>query len=78
MSKPEGPSNPRTQNEEVPAPNQQQTADYIASVSLGLSGMAEQAGLPFLKYLLDMTAEEATSGATGPTAPIGSKKPASN
>jgi hypothetical protein len=38
---------------------QQQTAAYIADVTLGLRGIADRAQLPFLTYLLDMTVQEA-------------------
>jgi len=38
---------------------QQQTATYIADMSLGLRSMSEKAGLTFLTYLLDMTVQEA-------------------
>lgn len=41
--------------------NCQQAADHIASVTLELSAIAEKLNLPFLKYLLDMTADEAMS-----------------
>jgi hypothetical protein len=50
----------KPQSEAGPAPDQQQTAEHVASVSFELSEMAAMAEMPFLKYLLDMTIEEAT------------------
>ena len=58
MSKPQRTSEPRTRNEAVHTLNQQQTAAYIADVSLGLRGMADKVDLPFLTYLLDMVVHE--------------------
>jgi hypothetical protein len=43
----------------APALNQQQTAAYVADVTLGLRAMADKADLPFLTYLLDMAVHEA-------------------
>jgi hypothetical protein len=59
MGKPQRTSEPRTRNEAVPALTQQQTAAYIADVTLGLRGLADRAELPFLTYLLDMAVHEA-------------------
>jgi hypothetical protein len=59
MGKPQRTSDSKTQNEAGPALNQQQTAAYIADVSLGLRAMADKAGQPFLTYLLDMIVHEA-------------------
>ena len=59
MGKPQRTSEPRSRNEAVPALNQQQTAGYIADVTLGLRTMADKADLPFLTYLLDMAVHEA-------------------
>lgn len=39
--------------------SQQQTAAYIADMTLGLRAMADKAALPFLTYLLDMAVHEA-------------------
>jgi hypothetical protein len=59
MVKPQKTSQARSQQREAPALSQQQTAAYIADVTLGLRGMADRAELPFLTYLLDMTVHEA-------------------
>ena len=59
MGKVQRTSEPKIGNEAVSALNQQQTAAYIADVTLGLRGMADKAGLPFLTYLLDMAVHEA-------------------
>ena len=59
MAKAQRVNAPRIGNEAVSAMSQQQTAAYIADVSLGLRSMAHQAGLPFLTYLLDMAVHEA-------------------
>ncbi len=59
MGKPQRTSPPRARDEAVRALTQQQTAAYIADVSLGLRGMADKVDLPFLTYLLDMVVHEA-------------------
>lgn len=59
MGKPQKTREARSQQSEAPTLTQQQTAAYIADVSLGLRGMADRAELPFLTYLLDMTVQEA-------------------
>jgi hypothetical protein len=59
MAKPQRTSEARSHRSEAPALSQQQTAAYIADVTLGLRGMADRAQLPFLTYLLDMTVQEA-------------------
>ena len=59
MGKPQKTSEARSQQSEAPTLSQQQTAAYIADVTLGLRGLADQAQLPFLTYLLDMTVQEA-------------------
>jgi len=59
MDEPDGTSKAKTRNEPQPALNQKQTADYVASLSLGLMSMAGSADMPFLAYLLDMAAQEA-------------------
>lgn len=61
MGKPQRTSERNTEQKKdiAPALNQQQTAAYIADVTLGLRGMADKAALPFLTYLLDMTVHEA-------------------
>jgi hypothetical protein len=59
MGKPQRATEPKTREEAAPALNQQQTAAYIADVSLGLRGMADKADLTFLTYLLDMAVHEA-------------------
>jgi hypothetical protein len=41
------------------APDRQQMAEHVASVSFELSEMAARAEMPFLSHLLDMTTEEA-------------------
>ena len=58
MGKPQETSREKIQAEAVPVLSQQQTAAYIADVSLGLRGMAEKADLVFLTYLLDMAVHE--------------------
>lgn len=58
MGKPQRTSEARKRNEAVPELTQQQTAAYIADVSLGLRGMADKVDLPFLTYLLDMVVHE--------------------
>jgi hypothetical protein len=50
---------PKPQGEPKRALDQQQTAAYIMDVALGLRGLAKQADLSFLTYLLDMTVHEA-------------------
>ena len=59
MDKPQKTSQARPQQREVPTLTQQQTAAYIADVTLGLRGIADRTQLPFLTYLLDMTVQEA-------------------
>jgi hypothetical protein len=59
MGKPQKTSEARSQQSEAFTLTQQQTAAYIADVSLGLRGIADRAQLPFLTYLLDMTVQEA-------------------
>ena len=59
MGKPQKTSEARSQQSGAITLTQQQTAAYIADVTLGLRGMADQAQLPFLTYLLDMTVQEA-------------------
>jgi len=59
MGKPQKSDEARSQQSEAVSLSQQQTAAYIADVTLGLRGMADQAQLPFLTYLLDMTVQEA-------------------
>ena len=59
MGKPQKTSEARSQRGEVTTLSQQQTAAYIADVTLGLRGIADRAQLPFLTYLLDMTVQEA-------------------
>ena len=59
MGKPLKTSEARARSDVLPGLNQQQTAAYIADVSLGLRGMADKADLAFLTYLLDMAVHEA-------------------
>ena len=59
MGKPQKSDEARSQQSGAVSLSQQQTAAYIADVTLGLRGMADQAQLPFLTYLLDMTVQEA-------------------
>jgi hypothetical protein len=59
MGKPQKTSEARARSDALPSLNQQQTASYIADVSLGLRGMADKADLAFLTYLLDMVVHEA-------------------
>ena len=59
MGKVQRTSIPKARNEAVSALNQQQTAAYISDVALGLRGMSDKAGMPFLTYLLDMAVHEA-------------------
>lgn len=59
MGKPQRTSEARLQQSEALTLTQQQTAAYIADVTLGLRGIADRAQLPFLTYLLDMTVQEA-------------------
>lgn len=59
MGEPERTSEAKSQQTAAPGLSQQQTAAYIADVTLGLRGMADRAELPFLTYLLDMTVQEA-------------------
>lgn len=59
-------SEAKAQSEAGPAPDQQQMAEHIASVSFELSEMAARADMPFLKYLLDMTMEEAAQQSNMP------------
>ncbi len=59
MGEPERTSEAKSQQSEALTLTQQQTAAYIADVSLGLRGMADRAELPFLTYLLDMAVQEA-------------------
>ena len=49
----------KTQSEAGSAPDQQQMAEHVASVSFELSEMAARAEMPFLECLLDMAFEEA-------------------
>jgi hypothetical protein len=57
--KPQKTSEARVRSDALPSLNQQQTAAYIADVSLGLRGMADKADLAFMTYLLDMVVHEA-------------------
>ena len=59
MGKAQETSEPRNVKDASSALNQQQTAAYIADISLGLRSMATKASLPFLTYLLDMAVHEA-------------------
>ncbi len=59
MGKPQKTGEARSQQSEMSTLTQQQTAAYIADVSLGLRAIADRAQLPFLTYLLDMTVQEA-------------------
>ena len=59
MGKIQGMSESKTRSETPLALSQQETAAYIADVTLGLRGIAERAELSFLTYLLDMTVQEA-------------------
>jgi hypothetical protein len=59
MGKPQKTSEARSLHIEEFTLTQQQTAAYIADVTLGLRGIADRAQLPFLTYLLDMTVQEA-------------------
>lgn len=59
MGKPQTTSQPRMREAVTHDLSQQQTAAYIADMSLGLRAMADKAGLPFLTYLLDMAVQEA-------------------
>jgi hypothetical protein len=59
MGKPQKMSQARSQQNVAPPLSQQQTAAYIADVTLGLRGIADRAELSFLTYLLDMTVHEA-------------------
>jgi hypothetical protein len=59
MGKPQKTGEARLQQGEALTLTQQQTAAYIADVTLGLRGIADRAQLPFLTYLLDMTVQEA-------------------
>ena len=52
-------SEPKTRSEGTLALTQQETAAYIADVTLGLRGIADRAELSFLTYLLDMAVQEA-------------------
>jgi hypothetical protein len=49
----------RTNSTGAPAASQQEAADYIAGLTVGLMQMATSANMPFLAYLLDMAAQEA-------------------
>lgn len=69
MNDPQRLSKLERQNPRLATPNQQQTAEYISAVLFQLGAMAEQAGLPFLKYLLDMTVEEAMQRGDRPDRP---------
>ena len=51
MGKPQKTSQARSQQNAAPTLTQQQTAAYIADITLGLRGMADRAELPFLTYL---------------------------
>ena len=59
MGKPQKADEARPLQSEAHTLTQQQTAAYIADVTLGLRGIADRAQLPFLTYLLDMTVQEA-------------------
>jgi hypothetical protein len=59
MGKPQKADEARPLQSEAQTLTQQQTATYIADVTLGLRGIADRAQLPFLTYLLDMTVQEA-------------------
>ena len=59
MGKPQKTSEARPLQSGALTLTQQQTAAYIADVTLGLRGIADRAQLPFLTYLLDMTVQEA-------------------
>lgn len=59
MGKPQTTSQPRMREAAVYDLSQQQTAAYIADMSLGLRAMSDKASLPFLTYLLDMVVQEA-------------------
>ena len=58
MVKPQRTSEARPRQSGASTLTQQQTAAYIADVTLGLRGIADQAQLPLLTYLLDMTVQE--------------------
>ena len=66
MDKPQRTSEQKAQSEAVPALNQQQTAAYIADVTMGLRAMSDRAGQPFLTYLLDMVVHESMQQAELP------------
>ena len=59
MGKPQKTRDVKSQQGESSTLTQQQTAAYIADVTLGLRGMADRSELPFLTYLLDMVVHEA-------------------
>ena len=59
MGKAEATSEPKIREAAANDLSQQQTAAYIADLSLGLRSMSEKAGLTFLTYLLDMAVQEA-------------------
>ena len=59
MGKAQATSEPNIREAATNDLSQQQTAAYIADMSLGLRSMSEKAGLSFLTYLLDMAVQEA-------------------
>lgn len=59
MDNPEETSRQKTRRKAPPSPNQEQTADHIADMAFELREMADEAGLPFLRYLIEMVADEA-------------------
>jgi hypothetical protein len=59
MDDPEWPSKARARRKRPPALNPERTADYIRDMALELSKLADEAGLSFLKHLIDMVAYEA-------------------
>jgi hypothetical protein len=59
MGKAQAASKPSIRVAAVHELSQQQTAAYVADMSLGLRSMSEKAGLSFLTYLLDMAVQEA-------------------
>ena len=59
MGKAQATSKPSIREAATSDLGQQQTAAYIADMSLGLRAMSEKAGLSFLTYLLDMAVQEA-------------------
>ncbi len=59
MVDPEGPSQASIRSDKLGAPDQQQTADYVAHMSLVLMKMAASAGMRRLARLLEEVVKEA-------------------